>query len=67
MFKTKARGLSESELERIDVSRDLCSLELIVNSDDQPLSALSYEIYLKEWNERSILLQIKFVNPLAVS
>jgi hypothetical protein len=40
MFKPKKRALAESDLEEIDVSRDLCSLELIVNSDDQPMSTL---------------------------
>jgi hypothetical protein len=67
MFKPKRRALAEINLEEIDVSRDLCSLELIVNSDDQPMSTLQYEVFLKEWNPREIVFQVKFEYPLAIS
>ena len=56
-----------NDLEMIKVDRDIGKLEMVVNSDDQPLSNLQYEVFLKEFTPRSMALYIKFVNPLSVS
>jgi hypothetical protein len=51
----------------IQVDRDIGKLEMIVNSDDQPITDLQYEVFLVDFKPRSMKLSIKFKNPMAVS
>ena len=51
----------------IQVDRDIGKLEMIVNSDDQPITDLQYEVFLVDFQPRSIKFSIKFKNPMAVS
>ena len=56
-----------NDLEMIQVDRDIGKLEMIVNSDDQPITDLQYEVFLVDFQPRSMKLSIKFKNPMAVS
>ena len=53
-------------LERLDVARDIMTVEFLVRSDKNP-SDLKYYLGIEEWSEEGIRLYLNFTNPLEVS
>jgi hypothetical protein len=65
---TNTKGRNLLSLDEIDVNRDLIGVDLVIRNDDESVEAsLEFFIDLLEWNDRDMLLQVTFSDPLLLS
>jgi len=63
---TENTTLSLVGLEEIDVSRDILELRFVLNSNEDP-DKIKFYIELKEWNEKHLIVDVNFTDPLIIS